>query len=77
MILRSLELNNYVINDPPKQKLNDGYSNLEFKSWHKQDEMLGCWLLLCMADETLKQILGFDTSKDAWTKLEKSYASCS
>lgn len=37
--------------------------------------MLGYWLMSSMTREILKQIFGFDTSKDAWMKLEKSYAS--
>lgn len=30
--------------------------------------------MLCMSDEMLKQIFDFDTSKDAWIRVEKSYA---
>lgn len=29
----------------------------------------------CMISEALKQVFGFNTIKDAWTKLEKSYVS--
>lgn len=29
----------------------------------------------CMGDEVLKKVSGFDTSRKAWVKLEKSFAS--
>lgn len=31
--------------------------------------------MICMNDEMLKQTAGFDTSKEAWVKIEKSLAS--
>lgn len=37
--------------------------------------MLGCWLMSYMTDEMLKRISGFDSSREAWTKLEKSFTS--
>lgn len=37
--------------------------------------MLGFWLISCMNDGMLKKIIGFDTSWEAWIKIEKTFAS--
>lgn len=53
----------------------DGATNPKFKFWKKQDGTLGCWLMRCMSDEILKQIYGFDTSREYWVKIEEFFAS--
>lgn len=58
---KALDLEHYVLEEPPKQRLSDGNLNPIFKSLKNED--------------MFKQIFGFDTSKDAWFTLEKSYSS--
>lgn len=53
-LLRSLELEEYVLHDPPLHELKDGVVNPAHKNWRKQDEMLGCWLMSYVSEDVLK-----------------------
>lgn len=37
--------------------------------------MLGYWIMDCMTVELMKQVVGFDTSQEAWCMLEKKFVS--
>lgn len=68
--LHRLELEIYVLQGAPSYTPSDGSVDPKFKMWKKQDENLSCWLMSSMSEDMLKQISGFDTSRDAWIKLE-------
>lgn len=46
-----------------------------FQNLKKQDEMLGFCLMSSITENMLKHVSRFDTSKDSWTAMEKSYVS--
>lgn len=62
-----------MLHDPPEKVNGDVVLNMQFKTWKRQDEMLGCWLITCMTDDILKQVGNFGTTRDVWTILEKSF----
>lgn len=72
---RNFKLEDYVLCISPHLWPVDGKRNPIFKAWKKQDKMLGCWFMIYMFDEILKQVSRFDTTMDAWLKFEKSFAS--
>lgn len=54
-ILRSLELDQHMLEKLPQQLIADGRVNVAYKNYKKQDDILGCWLISCIIEEVLKK----------------------
>ena len=51
-----------------------GTINLEFVSWRRYDRMILSWLYSSLTPKIMGQIVGYQTSHEAWTTLEKIFS---
>lgn len=75
--IRALELDNYISSEftpPPQLVIGSTGINPYYRSWHRSDQLLLCWLLSTIGEEVIGQVNQSQTSIEAWQILEKLYA---
>ncbi|KAI3526642.1 hypothetical protein L1887_05902 [Cichorium endivia] len=75
--LIGLELDAFIIGDqqPPKRFLDDKKQNPEFLLWYRQDQVIISAILGSCSDSIQPLISSATTSRDAWERLNSSFAS--
>ncbi|KAM6582052.1 hypothetical protein CsatB_009054 [Cannabis sativa] len=76
--IRGNRLYSYITNDHPPQFLTeqDQHSKTfdpSYLDWEVQDQLLMSWLLSSMSESLLTRMVGCETSKQIWSKLEQYF----
>ena len=61
----------------PPQELHTGELNPDFVQWRRFDRMVLSWLYSTLTPDIMGQIVGFQTSHDAWMALHKIFSASS
>ena len=60
---------------PPSMSLPDDQPNPAYKLWFQRDQLVLSWIIGSMTESYIPQVVGATSARQAWVRLESTYAS--